>query len=210
MKLIVGLGNPGKKFSQNRHNTGFHTVEYLAEKHSIQVKHNECKSVTGKGNIADNQVVIARPKTYVNLSGEAVLSLMGKYRVTPQDIIVIYDDLDLPVGRIRIRPNGSSGGHNGLKSIIAEIGTEFNRVKIGIGRPEKTESLMTPENKVVSHVLSNFAGEEAEIMKKAIPVAVEAIETILSEGITSAMNKYNKTAREKPEKKAEPEQTGLE
>jgi peptidyl-tRNA hydrolase, PTH1 family len=204
MKLIVGLGNPGSKYSHNRHNTGFYAVDFLASRHSINIKQNECHSTTGKGEIAGNEVVLAKPKTYVNASGEAVAALMSKYRVKPEEIVVIYDDLDMPLGRTRVRRDGSSGGHNGLKSIIAETGSlQFNRLKIGIGRPDEGRSERASEDEIVGYVLSDFTPAEVAVFKETLPVAALAVETILAEGIEAAMNKFNKTVKPKTEKKTE-------
>lgn len=200
MKLIVGLGNPGKKYAFNRHNTGFHVLDTLAERHCIEIKKNDCNSLLGMGEISGVTVLAAKPKTYVNSSGKAVAAIMARYKVKPEDIIVIYDDLDMPMGRIRVRTSGSSGGHNGLKSIIAETGSsQFNRVKVGIGRPDEGRTERASEEEIVDYVLSNFT--ESEMMKMLITYrnAAAAVETILAEGMEAAMNKFNKTAREKPE-----------
>jgi len=202
MKLIFGLGNPGKKYAFNRHNAGFCVLDTLAERHEISLTKNDSNSIVGPGEISGVTVLLVKPKTYVNSSGRAVRALMTKFKVKPEDIIVVYDDLDMPLGRIRVRSNGSSGGHNGLKSIIAETGSaRFNRVKIGIGRPDEGRDERASEEEIVDYVLNDFT--EGELIKMIIAYrnASAAVETILSEGITAAMNKFNKSTREKPEKK---------
>jgi PTH1 family peptidyl-tRNA hydrolase len=192
MKLIVGLGNPGKRYAHNRHNVGFQCIDLLAKRNSLQIKRSQCQSKVGGGAIAGVEVVLARPQTFVNVSGEAVKGLMYKYRISVDDLIIICDDLDLPAGKVRIRQNGGSGGHNGLKSIIAEIGTQdFCRVKIGIGRPPGEEGAGMDEEAVISYVLGNFSPDEVQLIEPAITRAVEAIECLLTEGIVAAMNKFN-------------------
>jgi peptidyl-tRNA hydrolase, PTH1 family len=196
MKLIIGLGNPGSKYTWNRHNTGFHILDMLAEKHCITVKKTECNSLTGAGEIGGVPVILAKPKTYVNVSGKAVSSLMAKYDVKLENVIVIHDDLDMPLGRIRVRPNGSSGGHNGLKSIIAQTGSaQFDRVKVGIGRPDEGREERASEDEIVDYVLSDFTPDEKIKMLVALRNAAAAVETILAEGMEAAMNKFNKAAK---------------
>jgi peptidyl-tRNA hydrolase, PTH1 family len=191
MKLIIGLGNPGREYSHNRHNIGFLCINQLAREHSIQVKKNKCQSQVGSGRIGDEEVLLVKPKTYMNRSGDAVSKLLKEYRAKPQDIIVICDDLNLPLGKLRIRENGSAGGHNGLKSIIASIGSEdFPRMRIGIGQPS-TEQKSHRDDAVIDHVLGDFMPDEQAAIKMAITRTAEAVECILSEGITSAMNKFN-------------------
>ncbi len=191
MKLIVGLGNPGFLYARHRHNIGFMCVSQLAKQQRINFDRKQGAARTGLGNIAGYKVVLARPQTYMNASGESVSALMKKLNVNPEDLIVIHDDLDLPVGKIRLRLGGGSGGHKGIDSIISRIGTrEFHRVRVGIGRPD-TDSAAAKEEAVISYVLSDFTSEERKIMDEAIPQACEAIVFLLAEGITAAMNKYN-------------------
>ena len=191
MKLIVGLGNPGYLYARHRHNIGFMCVSQLAKMHRIAFDRKQGAARTGLGAIARNNVILARPQTYMNASGESVSTLMKKYNVALEDLIIIHDDLDLPVGKIRLRLGGGSGGHKGIESIISRIGTrDFNRVRVGIGRPE-ADSEAAKEEAVISYVLSDFTREETEIMAKAIPQACEAVVALLAEGITDAMNKYN-------------------
>ncbi len=156
MKLIVGLGNPGFLYSRNRHNVGFMCVSHLARINKIPFDKKQGNARTGIGNIAGNRVVLARPQTYMNASGESVSALLRKLNITPSDLIVIHDDLDLPPGKIRLRLGGSSGGHKGIDSIIARIGTQdFYRVRVGIGRPDTGEDTAR-EDAVIAYVLSRL------------------------------------------------------
>ena len=191
MKLIVGLGNPGFLYARNRHNIGFMCVSHLAKAHKIDFDRKQGHARTGIGNIGRNKVVVARPQTYMNASGEAVSALIPRLNITPADIIVIHDDLDLPTGKIRLRLGGSSGGHKGIESIISHIGTQdFYRVRVGIGRPE-ADNPPEKEETVIDYVLSDFTSEEQKIINEAIPKVSEAIAFLLAHGITAAMNKYN-------------------
>ena len=193
MKLVVGLGNPGRIYAQNRHNIGFRCINHLAKLYSIETNRRQCHSQVGSGKIDDVKVVLARPVTFVNQSGEAVSCLVRSYDVTPNDLIVIHDDLDLPLGKLRIRPEGSAGGHKGMNSIISVLGSEdFPRIKVGIGRPLKEDgTAVTDEGGIVDYVLSDFTPREDDIIKAAIAQVAKAIQAILTEGITAAMNKFN-------------------
>jgi PTH1 family peptidyl-tRNA hydrolase len=193
MKLIVGLGNPGKTYAHNRHNIGFRCINHLAKLHSIPVKKHQCQSQVGGGKMADVDVLLAKPKTFVNLSGEAIGRLMRKYSIRVNDLIVIYDDLDLPLGKLRLRPSGSAGGHKGINSIISALCSEdFPRIKVGIGRPTTEDgAAITDEDIIVGYVLSDFTPQEEAAIKPAIATVAEAIHCILTEGITAAMNKFN-------------------
>jgi len=190
MKLIVGLGNPGFLYTRNRHNVGFMCVSHLARVHRIAFDRKQGQARTGIGNIAGHLVVLARPQTYMNASGESVSALMNKLNVGPADLVVIHDDLDLPAGKIRLRLGGSSGGHKGIDSIITRIGTpEFYRVRVGISRPE-TEA-PDKESTVIDFVLKDFTREEKKSIDTVIPKVSEAISSLLAEGLPAAMNKYN-------------------
>jgi PTH1 family peptidyl-tRNA hydrolase len=192
MKLIVGLGNPGFLYARNRHNVGFMCVSHLAKTRDIRFDRKQGHARTGIGNIAGNRVVLARPQTYMNASGESVSALLKKLNVTPADLIIIHDDLDLPPGKIRLRLGGSSGGHKGIDSIIARIGTrDFCRVRVGIGRPDTGESTPEKEDTIIAYVLSDFTPEEKKIIDTVNPQVSEAIVYLLAEGLTAAMNKYN-------------------
>ncbi|OGO43768.1 MAG: aminoacyl-tRNA hydrolase [Chloroflexi bacterium RBG_16_58_8] len=193
MKLIIGLGNPGFLYARNRHNIGFICVGHLAKTHQIHFDRKQGQARTGIGTIAGKRVVLARPQIFMNASGESVSALMRKLNVRPEDLIVIHDDLDLPVGKVRLRLGGGSGGHKGIESIIARTGTsDFYRVRVGIGRPDITEApAPDKEQAVISYVLSDFTPEEKKIIEKTLPTVSQAIACLLSEGITAAMNKYN-------------------
>jgi PTH1 family peptidyl-tRNA hydrolase len=191
MKLVVGLGNPGFLYARNRHNIGFMCTSHLAKVHKIEFDRKQGHARTGIGNIGRNKVVVARPQTYMNASGEAVSALLQRLNISLADLIVIHDDLDLPVGKIRLRLGGSSGGHKGIESIIAHIGTEnFYRVRVGIGRPE-TDNSSAKEESVIDYVLNDFTRDEKKIIDETIPEVSEAIVLLLSKGINAAMNKYN-------------------
>ncbi|MDD2251659.1 MAG: aminoacyl-tRNA hydrolase [Dehalococcoidales bacterium] len=189
MNLIIGLGNPGKGYGATRHNAGFMAVDYLASVHGIQIGTRECLSRTGSGQISEALVILAKPGTYMNLSGEAVSRLVRKYRAKPQSITVIHDDLDLKPGQIRLRQGGSSAGHRGIESIINCLGTrEFVRLKIGIGRPGRGSS----ENDIVDYVLGELAPQEKTIIRSVFPRINEAVEVLLTQGLETAMNNYNR------------------
>jgi peptidyl-tRNA hydrolase, PTH1 family len=191
MKLIVGLGNPGFLYARNRHNIGFMCVSQLAKVYRIDFDRKQGHARTGIGNIGRQKVVMARPQTYMNASGEAVGALLKRLDISPADLIVIHDDLDLPVGKIRLRLGGSSGGHKGIESIIAHIGTQdFYRTRVGIGRPE-ADSTPVKEEAVIDYVLSDFTRDERKIIDETIPKVSEAIAFLLSKGIAAAMNRYN-------------------
>jgi len=194
MKLIVGLGNPGRPYAANRHNIGFRCINHLAKKHSIPLKQNQCRAQTGSGEIAGVPVLLAKPKTFVNQSGEAVSRLMEKHSIALDDVIVIHDDLDLPLGRLRIRKGGSSGGHKGINSIISALGSkDFCRIKVGIGRPTGPDGKPTADEKViVDYVLGNFTPDEEKTIEPVIARVAEAIECMLSEGLSTAMNRFNR------------------
>ncbi len=193
MKIIIGLGNPGRQYQHNRHNVGFHCIDRLAETHSIKLKNKLCHSQTGTGRIAGEDVILAKPATFVNLSGNAAAGLLKRFDCAPQDLIVIHDDLDLPTGRIRVRLGGGSGGHRGIKSIIQELDSrDFNRVRIGISRPFTERSGHDYENEIIDYVLGNFSAAEDELIQPALALACDAAAAILTEGIASAMNNFNR------------------
>jgi PTH1 family peptidyl-tRNA hydrolase len=192
MKLIVGLGNPGFLYARNRHNVGFMCVSHLARQQKIRFDRKQGHARTGIGNIAGYRAVLARPQTYMNASGESVSALMKKLNVKPADLIVIHDDLDLPAGKIRLRFSGGSGGHKGIDSIIARIGTpDFYRIRVGIGRPYIANTDPQKEEAVIAYVLSDFTAEERKIIEGTLPRIGEAIVCLLAEGLTAAMNRYN-------------------
>ena len=192
MFLIAGLGNPGRQYEKTRHNMGFDTIDELIDRHRIPQGGITHKAMYGKGMIAGEKVLAVKPLTYMNLSGEAIREYVNYYKMDPEtELIVIYDDIDLDPGQIRIRKKGSAGGHNGIKSIIAQIGTQnFYRIKVGVGAKPKGWDL-------ADYVLGRFSSEERELVDKAICDAADAVEMILKDGIEAAMNHYNGAAKKK-------------
>jgi PTH1 family peptidyl-tRNA hydrolase len=191
MKLIVGLGNPGKSYAHNRHNAGFRCLNYFARLHSIRFDHRQCRARVGTGELGGEQLLLAKPRTFVNLSGTTVACLVRKHDIPLSDLLVIYDDLDLPVGKIRLRQSGGSGGHKGMNSIISALGSEdFPRIRVGIGRPQVEEQPIS-EDAIVNYVLSDFSRQEEAIIKPVIATVSEAIDCFLSQGIEAAMSKFN-------------------
>jgi PTH1 family peptidyl-tRNA hydrolase len=185
--LIVGLGNPGGEYHNTRHNVGFRVVDLLAERHRIDARKGEKRALVGYGRIEDTAVVLAKPQTFMNLSGESIAPLMRMLGLTPADVIVVTDDMDLPVGRLRLRREGSAGGHNGLKSLIQHLQTtEFPRVRIGVGRPKEAGT--------IDHVLGKFEREEIGPVQEAVQRAADAVEVILAEGLDLAMSRFNPKA----------------
>ena len=189
--LIVGLGNPGEKYARNRHNIGFMCLDYFARAHKLSFGRNRAGAKAAEGKIEGKDIVLAKPQTFVNLSGQAVGKLLQKHGVKPERLIVVHDDMDLPTGKMRIRQGGTSG-HNGIKSIVEHTGTEdFIRVRVGVGRPESEENGRAVRHEVVSHVLGDFSAEEQAVIEKVIPAVSEALLILLAEGVTAAMNRYN-------------------
>lgn len=185
MKIIVGLGNPTAQYIGTRHNIGFSVISELAEQYNISMEGKKHKAVFGKGMIAGEKVILAMPQTFMNLSGESVREMADYYKVETQDIIVIYDDINLDVGRLRIRKKGSAGGHNGMKNIIKHLGTEaFPRVRIGVGEKPKHMDL-------ADYVLSRFNKDELEDIRQGCTQACKAIALIMEEDVDAAMNVYN-------------------
>jgi len=192
MKLIVGLGNPGRGYANNRHNVGFACVNHFARTQGIRFDRKQGKARIGTGEVADSKVVLAKPQTYVNLSGQSVSHLIKRFDINLNDLIVIHDDLDLPMGKIRIRQGSSSGGHKGIDSIISSLGSQdFTRLRVGIGRPTTEGFAETSEADIVAYVLSNFTPDEKQIIVQVIPRVSEAIYCLLAEGLVAAMNRYN-------------------
>jgi PTH1 family peptidyl-tRNA hydrolase len=188
MYLVVGLGNPGKEYEQTRHNTGFRVIDRLSKDLGIPVSKGLCRALIGQGNIDDHKIILAKPQTFMNLSGDSVLELVRWFKIEMDHLVVIYDDLDLETGQLRIRPKGNSGGHKGMESVINRLGTtEFARIRIGIGRPNQ----LFTEKSASDYVLSPVPGEERETVDRAILGAAEAVEMIIKSGPEAAMNKYN-------------------
>ena len=197
MKAIIGLGNPGMKYAGTRHNIGFDAVTAIADKYNLSINNKNFKGVYADGHIAGEKVLLVQPQTFMNLSGECVREVADFYKLNPDEIIIICDDINLDVGRLRIRKKGSAGGHNGLKNIIAHLGTEeFPRIRVGVG--EKTEGW-----DLADYVLARFDKDSEPVIRDALANVVGAVETWISEGIDAAMNRYNVSAK----KKAEPDKT---
>ena len=193
MKLIVGLGNPGRGHAHNRHNVGFLCLNHFAQKQSIRFDKKQCKARIGLGEVAGNEVVVAKPQTYMNRSGRSVGLLVQKFNVCLDNLLVIHDDLDLPLGKIRIRQGSSSGGHKGAGSIITELDSQdFIRIRVGIGRPVKNEGFTEfNEDETIAYVLSDFTPDEKQAITRVITTVSEAILCLLTEGLVVTMNRYN-------------------
>lgn len=183
MFLIVGLGNPGKQYENTRHNVGFDVIDVISKECSIPMTKEKFRGVCGEGNISGEKVMLLKPKTFMNLSGEAVRDAAKFYSIPTENIIVVYDDTSLEVGRMRIRLQGSSGGHNGIKSIITNLSTDvFPRIKVGVGHPELD---------LVAHVLGRFPKEEREKVEEVMQAAAAAAAVIVKFGTNEAMGRYN-------------------
>jgi PTH1 family peptidyl-tRNA hydrolase len=181
--LVVGLGNPGPRYDGTRHNVGFACLDLLAERAGVRFSDKRQHALIGEGSLAGARVVLAKPRTFMNASGLAARYLLDRFGLRPERMLVVYDDMDLPLGTLRVRAQGSSGGHNGLNSINAEVGTSaYPRVRIGIGRPA---------HGAIEHVLARFSKEEQAMMDEALARAADAVEAWLTEGIDAAMNRFN-------------------
>lgn len=184
--MIVGLGNPGRAYRENRHNIGFKVVSRLAERHDINMTRLEMRAIVGKGRIANHAVMVTKPQTFMNKSGGAVSSLVNYYDVPLVNLMVVYDEIDLPLGALRLREKGGSGGHNGMKSIIAKVGDGFPRLRLGVGRPPGRMD-------AAAYVLRDFKADERPIADEMMEAAVAAIESYLSDGIELAMTRHNRS-----------------
>ena len=207
MYIIAGLGNPTREYEKTRHNVGFDTIDVLADRLNTSVDEKKFKGLYGKGIIAGEKVILLKPQTFMNLSGESVREAADFYKVDPEHIIVIYDDISLDVGQLRIRKKGSAGGHNGIKNIIAHLGTqEFPRIKVGVGaKPDRMD--------LADYVLAKFDKDAMPLMESGMDKAVEAVELILSRGMADAMNRMNqrpKAPKPKKEPQEKPEETKKE
>ncbi|MBQ4473455.1 MAG: aminoacyl-tRNA hydrolase [Lachnospiraceae bacterium] len=204
MKMIVGLGNPDKKYIGTRHNTGFTVLDRISEDYQIPVRERKYRAMFGSGYIGGQKVLLVKPQTYMNLSGEAVQGFCAFYKIAPEDVLVIFDDVSLDVGQLRIRKKGSAGGHNGIKSIIGCIGSQdFPRIKVGVGHKPKEWDL-------ADYVLGHISAEEEPLMKEAAKQASEAVLVILTEGIEEAMNRFNAKKEKKEKKPKEKPENGTE
>ena len=191
MLIIAGLGNPGKEYENTRHNAGFMVMDALAEKIGADISEKKHKALCGKGVSGGEKVILMKPQTYMNSSGESIRAAADYYKVDPEDILIVYDDISLAPGQLRIRAKGSAGGHNGIKSIIAHLGTqEFPRVKVGVGeKPARMD--------LADYVLGHFSKEEQATMDDAVKEAADAVCEIVNVGIAQAMNDHNRKKEEK-------------
>ena len=194
MIIIAGLGNPTKEYEGTRHNVGFQVIDKIAEKYNIAVDAKKGRAYVGKGIIEGQKVLLVKPQTYMNLSGESIRELVDYFKVDPkEELLVIYDDISLNPGQILIRKKGSAGGHNGIKNIIAQLGTDtFQRIKVGVGEKPKGYDL-------AAYVLGHFHGEDLELMEEGYEKAISATEEILKGEIDAAMNEYNRKVKPKEE-----------
>ena len=192
MKIIAGLGNPTLQYEGTRHNVGFDVIDTLADKYNISVDARKSRAFIGKGMIEGQKVILVKPQTYMNLSGESIRGLVDYYKIDVEhELLVIYDDISLDVGQLRIRKKGSAGGHNGIKNIIANLGTQnFPRIKVGVGEKPKKYDL-------ADYVLSHFSKAERELMEEGYQKAVKAVEMLLDGEMEAAMNEYNRKVKPK-------------
>ena len=189
--VIVGLGNPGKEYADTRHNMGYKAIDVLSSDENIEIRRNKFHSLIGQGRIAGKKVVLVKPETYMNRSGIAVREAAMYFNVAPENLIVIYDDIDLPSGSIRIRKSGGAGTHNGMKSVVEQLGTkDFVRIRIGVGAAEAGEDL-------VNRVIGEVPKAERELLQKAATEAAAAVKDIITIGVDNAMNRHNHVATEK-------------
>ena len=183
VRMIVGLGNPGRTYAHTRHNVGFDILDIFAKKHHVRILSRQARALVGSFEYYGEQILLVKPQTFMNESGQAIGTLVRKHNLDADDVLVIYDDLDLPLGKIRIRMRGSSGGHKGMRSIISHLRSEdFPRIRIGIGR----------SGEAIDHVLSRFSRKDKQIMDVTLQQAADALDMILQEGIEAAMNRYNR------------------
>lgn len=185
MYLIVGLGNPEEEYGNTRHNMGFNTINKLANQYNIEVNKKKFKGIYGTGIIEDKKVILLKPQTYMNLSGESIREIVDFYKIQPEQIVIIYDDIDIEAGTIKIRKKGGPGTHNGMKSVIQHLGTvDFARIRVGIGSPQN-------KNDLVNYVIGAIPKEDVEKLEKATTLAKEALIELIKNGVDVAMNKFN-------------------
>jgi len=186
MKLLVGLGNPGSEYSRNRHNMGFLCLNHFAKSHRLAFSQRQSKARVAKGEVGGEPVILSKPTTYMNLSGAAVASLVRQWKVSLSDILIVHDDMDLPLGKIRLKPKGSAAGHHGIESIIASLGSqEFPRLRVGIGRPGDTGG-------TIDYVLGDFVSSERDLVEEVIARVSKAIDCFIAEGLEKTMSKFNR------------------
>ncbi len=188
-KLICGLGNPGREYERHRHNVGFQVVDALCKRHQVKLDQRKFEARTGQGQIDGERVLFLEPQTFMNASGASVMAAMRFYKIAPEKLLVIHDELDLPYGRLQLKSGGGAGGHNGLRSLIESLGTdEFPRLRFGIGKPEGPDA----KERVIGYVLSGFSPEERQALDERIERAADAAEAWCRGGLASAMNRFNR------------------
>lgn len=191
MILVVGLGNPGKKYTETKHNVGFLVIDELGKRVGVDISKDKFQSLCGEGFLDGNKLLLLKPQTYMNRSGDAVQAASNFYKIAPENIIVVHDEMDISLGRIMIKPGGGSAGNNGIRSIISNLGTKnFTRVRIGIGKPGTKEE-------GANHVLSGFSKSESALVEDSIITATDAVVEIINNGLQNAMNKYNMKSKNK-------------
>lgn len=188
MYVIAGLGNPGTQYENTKHNIGFITVDYLAEKHQISIKKLKHKALVGEGTISGQKVLLVKPQTFMNLSGNSIREIVAYYKISMEELIVIYDDIDIPMGSLRIRKKGSAGTHNGMRSIVYDLQSDqFPRIRIGIGGERKGD--------LADYVIGGFQKSQIPVMEEAVRQAVAAVECMMEKGMDAAMGEYNKRVK---------------
>ena len=198
MKIIAGLGNPGKEYENTKHNVGFLTIDILAEKYDIKVNKIKFKGLIGEGMIGTEKVILVKPQTYMNLSGQCIREIVAFYKLDMEDLVVIYDDIDLPMGNLRIRKKGSAGTHNGMRSIIYDLQDDgFPRVRVGIGGERKGD--------LANYVISGFSGDDRKLIEEAIVKAADAVTCLVEDGVDRAMVDYNTKKPKVKKQKQEPD-----
>ena len=198
MKIIAGLGNPGKEYENTKHNVGFLTIDILAEKYDIKVNKIKFKGLVGEGMIGTEKVILVKPQTYMNLSGQCIREIVAFYKLDMEDLVVIYDDIDLPMGNLRIRKKGSAGTHNGMRSIIYDLQDDgFPRVRVGIGGERKGD--------LANYVISGFSGDDRKLIEEALVKAADAVTCLVEDGIDRAMVDYNTKKPKVKKQKQEPD-----
>ncbi|TFH35950.1 MAG: aminoacyl-tRNA hydrolase [Dehalococcoidia bacterium] len=192
MLVIVGLGNPGPAYARTRHNVGFRCVDHFAGMKGIRFARTACNARLAELQKGGTHVVLAKPRTFMNLSGQSAIGLVHSLGIPPERLLVVYDDVDLPLGRLRVRSSGGSGGHNGVRSITAALNTDrFPRVRVGIGRPAESNTVAWTEDSLIDYVLGRFSPEEEAVIQDSILKVGEVLDCIVTDGVEAAMNRFN-------------------
>ncbi len=190
--VIVGLGNPGPGYTRTRHNVGFRCVDHFAAEKRIKFSRTACNARLAEFNEGDVRIVLAKPRTFMNLSGQSATGLVHSFHIPVENLVVVYDDVDLPLGRLRVRSSGGSGGHNGVKSILGALGNDrFPRVRVGIGRPEYAGDAAWSEESLIEYVLGRFGSDEETVIEQAVAKVTDVLDCIVADGVDAAMNRFN-------------------